>query len=212
MRHLKAYRKLNRTSSHRSLMLRNLVTSLFEHERVETTLMKAKEARRIAERMITLGKRGTLHARRQAASVLMKKSVVKKLFDEIAPKYENRNGGYTRILRVGYRKGDGAPLAFLELVEEEIAVKKKKKKKETKKAAGKTAPKKEKAAQGKKKEAAKEAAPEEAAAETKEEAKEEIEEKAKEEGKEGVQGEAPDQEEATEVPEEKEPEKEEAKE
>jgi len=169
MRHLKAYRKLNRTSSHRSLMLRNLVTSLFEHERVETTLMKAKEARRIAEKMITLGKRGTLHARRQAASVLMKKSVVKKLFDEIAPKYAERNGGYTRILRVGYRKGDGAPLAFLELVEEEIAVKKKKKKKETKKTAAKAAPRK-KAPAEEKKEEAKKAAAEEPAGETKEEA------------------------------------------
>ncbi len=129
MRHLKAHRKLNRTSSHRSLMLRNLVTSLFEHERVETTVMKAKEARRIAERMITLGKRGTLHARRQAASVLMKKSVLKKLFDEIAPKYAKREGGYTRILRVGYRKGDGAPLAFLELVEGEVTKKKRTEKK-----------------------------------------------------------------------------------
>jgi len=140
MRHLKAYRKLNRTSSHRSLMLRNLVTSLFEHERVETTVMKAKEARRLAERMITLGKRGTLHARRRAASVLLKKSVVKKLFDEIAPKYVNRDGGYTRILRVGYRKGDGAPLAFLELVEEEVT---KKKKKTTKKGAKKVSGKRE---------------------------------------------------------------------
>jgi len=137
MRHLKAYRKLNRTSSHRSLMLRNLVTSLLEHERVETTVMKAKEARRIAERMITLGKRGTLHARRRAASVLMTKSVVKKLFDEIAPRYKNRNGGYTRILRVGYRKGDGAPLAFLELVKEEAEKKKKTEKKGTKKSAAK---------------------------------------------------------------------------
>jgi large subunit ribosomal protein L17 len=140
-------------------MLRNLVTSLLEHERVETTLMKAKEARRIAERMITLGKRGTLHARRQAASVLMKKSVVKKLFDEIAPKYEKRDGGYTRILRVGYRKGDGAPLAFLELVEEEVSVKKKSKKKETKKTSGKVAPKKGKGKATKKKETNKEAAP-----------------------------------------------------
>ncbi len=129
MRHLKAYRKLNRTSSHRSLMLRNLVTSLLEHERVETTVMKAKEVRRIAERMITLGKQGTLHARRRAASILMKKAVVKKLFDEIAPRYTDRDGGYTRILRVGYRKGDGAPLAFLELVTEEAAKKKKPKKK-----------------------------------------------------------------------------------
>ncbi len=137
MRHLKAYRKLNRTSSHRSLMLRNLVTSLFEHERVETTVMKAKEARRIAERLITLGKKGTLHARRRAATVLLKKSAVKKLFDEIAPRYMDRNGGYTRILRVGYRKGDGAPLAFLELVEEEISRKKKSKKSGAKKTAAK---------------------------------------------------------------------------
>ncbi len=121
-------------------MLRNLVTSLFEHERVETTVMKAKEARRLAERMITLGKQGTLHARRRAASVLLKKSVVKKLFDEIAPKYVNRDGGYTRILRVGYRKGDGAPLAFLELVEEEVT---KKKKKTTKKGAKKVSGKRE---------------------------------------------------------------------
>ncbi len=134
MRHLKAYRKLNRTGSHRSLMLRNLVTSLFEHERVETTVMKAKEARRIAERMITLGKRGTLHARRRAASVLLKKSVVKKLFDEIAPRYAKREGGYTRILRVGYRKGDAAPLAFLELIMEETERKKGKKKGEPREA------------------------------------------------------------------------------
>ena len=139
MRHLKSYRKLNRTSSHRVLMLRNLVTSLLEHERVETTVMKAKEARRIAERMITLGKRGTLHDRRRAASVLMKRSVVKKLFDEIAPRYEKRDGGYTRILRVGYRKGDGAPLAFLELVKEKEEKKKKIRKKVTKKAAAKEA-------------------------------------------------------------------------
>ena len=137
MRHLKAYRKLNRTSSHRSLMLRNLVTSLLEHERVETTVVKAKEARRIAERMITLGKQGTLHARRRAASVLMKKSVVKKLFDELAPRYVDREGGYTRILRVGYRKGDGAPLAFLELVTEELEKKKGKKKSSQKKVAAK---------------------------------------------------------------------------
>jgi len=118
-------------------MLRNLVTSLFEHERVETTVMKAKEARRVAERLITLGKKGTLHARRRAASVLLKKSVVKKLFDEIAPRYTDRNGGYTRILRVGYRKGDGAPLAFLELVTEEVAKKKKPKKSAAKKAVAK---------------------------------------------------------------------------
>ena len=122
-------------------MLRNLVTSLLEHERIETTVSKAKEARRVAERMITLGKKGTLHARRRAASVILKKSVVKKLFDEIAPRYEDRNGGYTRILRVGYRKGDGAPLAFLELVTEEVSGKKKSKKAHHKKAVSKPAEK-----------------------------------------------------------------------
>jgi large subunit ribosomal protein L17 len=153
MRHLKAFRKLNRTSSHRSLMLRNLVTSLLEHERVETTVMKAKEARRIADKMITLGKKGSLHARRRAAAVLMKKTVVQKLFDELAPRYEKREGGYTRIMRVGYRKGDGAEMAFLELVKEEVKGKKKKTGKKSAKKTGtaksvkkETAPKSKKAA------------------------------------------------------------------
>ncbi len=207
MRHLKAYRKLNRTSSHRSLMLRNLVTSLFEHERVETTLMKAKEARRIAEKMITLGKRGTLHARRQAASVLMSKAVVKKLFEEIAPKYANRNGGYTRILRVGYRKGDGAPLAFLELVEEEVAVKKKSKKKTSAKAAPKKAKEKAKV----KEEAKKAAPPVEEKAEAAEEAVEEKAEEKVEAAPEEVKDEAAEGEEESKEPEEKPEEKAEEK-
>ncbi|MBW1659058.1 MAG: 50S ribosomal protein L17 [Deltaproteobacteria bacterium] len=182
MRHLKAFRKLNRTSSHRSLMLRNLVTSLLEHERVETTVMKAKEARRIADKMITLGKKGSLHARRRAAAVLMNKTVVQRLFDEIAPRYEKREGGYTRILRVGYRKGDGAPMAFLELVKEEVKEKKKKTgKKSAKKTAVKSAPK-ETSAKTEKKPVSKKAAAAEIPEETPDKAAEpEVSEAAREE-------------------------------
>ncbi len=110
------YRKLGRTSAHRKMMLRNLVTDLLKYGKLETTLMRAKETRRIAEKMITLGKRGDLHARRQAASYLLDEDVVKKLFDEIAPKYAERNGGYTRILKMGPRPGDIAEVVWLELV------------------------------------------------------------------------------------------------
>jgi large subunit ribosomal protein L17 len=99
-------------------MLRNLVTSLLEHERVRTTDAKAKEARRLAERMITLGKRGTLHARRQAARVLRTRAVVTKLFDDLAPRYENRPGGYTRITKLGPRPGDQAAVSMIELLPE----------------------------------------------------------------------------------------------
>lgn len=117
MRHLNAGRKLNRTSAHRKAMLRNMVTSLLEHERLQTTDAKAKELRRWAERMVTLGKRGTLHARRQAAAFVRDKAVVKKLFDEIAPRFQSRPGGYTRITKVGTRRGDAAPLSVIELTE-----------------------------------------------------------------------------------------------
>lgn len=116
MRHRKAGRKLGRTSAHRSAMLRNMVTSLFEHERIVTTVPKAKEARRVADKMITLAKRGDLHARRQALSYIRSKDVVAKLFDEIQTQYTDRNGGYTRIIRTGTRNGDAAPMAILELV------------------------------------------------------------------------------------------------
>lgn len=116
MRHRKRSVKLNRTASHRRAMFRNMVTSLLAEERIETTVAKAKEARRFADRMVTLGKRGTLHARRQALAFIMDKEVVSKLFDEIAARYTDRNGGYTRILRTGFRRGDGAELAILELV------------------------------------------------------------------------------------------------
>ena len=128
MRHRKAGRKLGRTSSHLKATLRNMVTSLLEHEKIETTDAKAKELRKIADKMITLGKKGDLHARRQALSVIMTKKVVKKLFEEIAPRFQNRQGGYTRIMKVGRRLGDNAPLSIIELVGEGKAKKEKKKK------------------------------------------------------------------------------------
>lgn len=116
MRHRKAGRKLNRSPSHRKAMLRNMVTSLLEHERIVTTLPKAKETRRFAEKMITLGKRGDLHARRQALAYIRSKDVVAKLFDVLSGQYADRQGGYTRIIRTGTRQGDAAPMAIVELV------------------------------------------------------------------------------------------------
>ena len=110
------YRKLGRDSAHRKAMLRNLVTDLLRKGRITTTDTRAKEARRQAEKMITLGKRGDLHARRQALSYIYDESVVAKLFDEIAPNYADRQGGYTRILKLGPRQGDNAEMVFLELV------------------------------------------------------------------------------------------------
>ena len=110
------YRKLGRDSAHRKAMLRNLVTDLLREGRIQTTEHRAKEARRQAEKMITLGKRGDLHARRQAMAYIFDESVVAKLFEEIAPKYADRQGGYTRILKLGPRQGDNAEVVFLELV------------------------------------------------------------------------------------------------
>lgn len=110
------YRKLGRPTAHRKAMLRNLVTDLFREGRISTTECRAKEARREAEKLITLAKRGDLHARRQALAYIYDESVVTKLFDEIAPKYADRNGGYTRILKLGPRRGDSAEVVFLELV------------------------------------------------------------------------------------------------
>ena len=110
------YRKLGVKTAHRKSMLRNLVTDLFREGRIQTTECRAKEARREAEKMITLAKRGDLHARRQVLAYVMNEDVVTKPFDEIAPKYEERNGGYTRILKLGPRKGDAAEVVFLELV------------------------------------------------------------------------------------------------
>ncbi|MCK4590733.1 MAG: 50S ribosomal protein L17 [Candidatus Latescibacteria bacterium] len=116
MRHLKQGRKLGRTSSHRKAMLRNLVTSLVEHEGVKTTDAKAKEVRPLVEKLITLAKRGDLHARRQALAVLRGKKVAAKLFDTIAPRFADREGGYTRIIKVGQRKGDGASVSLIEIL------------------------------------------------------------------------------------------------
>ncbi|OPJ54865.1 50S ribosomal protein L17 [Alkalithermobacter paradoxus] len=110
------YRKLGRVTAHRNMMLRNLVTDLLRSGRIETTTTRAKETRRMAEKMITLGKRGDLHARRQVLAYVLDESVVTRLFEEIAPKYTERNGGYTRILKVGPRKGDGAEMSIIELV------------------------------------------------------------------------------------------------
>lgn len=116
MRHKISVRKLGRTSSHRDAMFRNMVTSLFEHERIVTTREKAKELRPIAERMITLAKRGDLHARRQALSYIRSKDIVEKLFTDIQEQFADRKGGYTRILQTGVRKGDNASMAIIELV------------------------------------------------------------------------------------------------
>lgn len=122
MRHRKTGRRLGRTSSHRDAMLRNMVTSLLDQERIVTTVAKAKEARIVTEQMITLGKKGDLHARRQAMAYIRSKSVVAKLFDQLSSQYAERNGGYTRIIRTGARLGDAAPMAILELVEYKEAV------------------------------------------------------------------------------------------
>ena|SRR6185369_1958417 len=126
MRHNKSGRRLGRTTSHRVAMFRNMVTSFFNHERITTTDAKAKELRSIADKMITLGKRGDLHAMRQAAAYIREKSVVTKLFATIAPRYADRPGGYTRIVKLGLRPGDNASLAMIELVEEEFTPKVKK--------------------------------------------------------------------------------------
>jgi large subunit ribosomal protein L17 len=129
MRHLKANKKLGMDSSHRKAVLRNMVTSLIEHERIKTTDTRAKELRRIADRMVTLGKRGDLHALRQTMEVIRVKSVATKLFEDIAPRYKDINGGYTRIIKIGHRHGDNAPLSIIE-----FTVQKQEEKKELKKA------------------------------------------------------------------------------
>ncbi len=117
MRHRKQHGKLGRTSAHRKALLRNMVTSLLEHERIETTHAKARELRRVAEKVITLGKRGDLHARRQALSVVRSREVTAKVFGELAERYRERPGGYTRVLKVRCRTGDAAPMSIVELVD-----------------------------------------------------------------------------------------------
>ena len=143
MRHNNAGRRLGRTTSHRVAMFRNMVTSFLNHEKITTTDAKAKELRSIAEKMITLGKKGDLHAMRQAAAYIRDKKVVTKLFTTIAPRYKERPGGYTRIIKLGIRPGDNAPVSIIELVEEELKLKsetKPAKKTPAKKAAPKPAP------------------------------------------------------------------------
>lgn len=119
MNHGKTGSKLGRTSSHKEAMLRNMVTSIIKHERIRTTDTKAKELRKLAEKMITLGKRGSLHARRQALAVVRDKSMVSKLFGELAERYKERAGGYTRIIKAGYRYGDNAPVSIIEFISDE---------------------------------------------------------------------------------------------
>jgi len=117
MRHRVAGKKLNRSPAHRRALFRNLVTALLEHEAVRTTDAKAKELKRWGDRMITLGKQGTLHARRRAAALVRSRTIVKKLFDELAPRYQARSGGYTRVVKLGVRLGDAAPVSLVELVD-----------------------------------------------------------------------------------------------
>ena len=117
MRHRVDHRKLNRTSSHRKAMFANMAVALLKHEQIRTTLPKAKDLRRVVDRLITLGKRGDLHARRQAMSVLRDRAITAKLFAELAERYKERPGGYTRVLKAGHRYGDMAPMAVIELVD-----------------------------------------------------------------------------------------------
>ncbi|MHC5653068.1 50S ribosomal protein L17 [Stappia sp.] len=123
MRHGNRGRKLNRTSSHRKAMFANMSASLIEHEQIVTTLPKAKELRPIVEKLVTLGKRGDLHARRQAIAQIRDVALVRKLFDTLAERYKGRNGGYTRVLKAGFRHGDNAPLAVIEFVDRDVDAK-----------------------------------------------------------------------------------------
>ena len=160
MRHRKAGIKLNRTSSHRNAMFRNMVTSLFKYDRIQTTGTKAKELRRWADYLVTLAKRGDLHARRQALAIVREKEVVHKLFENAAERFGAISGGYTRVVKVGRRPGDAAPVSIIELVVSQDAPKKKTKKKKTKpKAAPQKAAEDKKAAAEKKTEKAEEKKP-----------------------------------------------------
>lgn len=123
MRHGNGYRKLNRTHEHRKAMFANMVCSLVEHEQIKTTLPKAKELKRIIDKMITLGKKGDLHSRRIAQSRMRQEDAVKKLFDVLGPRYQERSGGYARVLKAGFRYGDMAPMAIIELVDRDADAK-----------------------------------------------------------------------------------------
>lgn len=130
MRHMKRGKKLGRNASHRKALMRNMAVSLFRHERIETTEAKAKVLRSFAERIITLAKRGDLHARRLVATDINDKQMVQKLFQDLGPRFAERNGGYTRVLKLGHRKGDAAPMALIELTDTEVFEKKKQEKEE----------------------------------------------------------------------------------
>ena len=123
MRHGNAYRKLNRTAEHRKAMFANMAAALIKHEQITTTLPKAKDLRPIVEKLVTLGKRGGLHARRQAIAEIRDIAMVKKLFDVLGPRYKERNGGYLRVLKAGFRYGDNAPLAVIEFVDRDVDAK-----------------------------------------------------------------------------------------
>lgn len=123
MRHGHGYRKLNRTHEHRKAMFANMASSLIIHEQIKTTVPKAKELKRIIDKLITLGKRGDLHARRQVLAAIKQEDAVKKLFAEIGPRYKERSGGYCRVLKAGFRYGDMAPMAFIELVDRNVDAK-----------------------------------------------------------------------------------------
>ena len=123
MRHGHGHRKLNRTSEHRKAMFQNMINSLIKHEQIKTTVPKAKELRPIVEKLITLGKRGDLHARRQAAAQLKEDQYVTKLFDILGPRYKERQGGYVRIMKAGFRYGDMAPMAIIEFVDRDVDAK-----------------------------------------------------------------------------------------
>ena len=123
MRHANAHRKLNRTPEHRRAMFANMAAALIKHEQITTTLPKAKDLRPIVEKLVTLGKQGSLHARRQAIAEIRDVAMVKKLFDVIGPRYQGRNGGYTRVLKAGYRYGDSAAVAVIEFVDRDVDAK-----------------------------------------------------------------------------------------
>src|ERR1700716_3471619 len=123
MRHGKVYRKFNRTAEHRRAMFANMAAALIKHEQIMTTLPKAKDLRPVVEKLITLGKRGDLHARRQAIAQVRDVALVKKLFDVLGPRYKERNGGYTRVLKAGFRFGDNAPLGVIEFVDRDVDAK-----------------------------------------------------------------------------------------
>src|SRR4030088_1330698 len=146
MRHMNQGRKLNRTSAHRKALFRNLVLALLKHERIKTTDAKAKELRHFADRMITLGKRGDLAARRLAFNFMQSRDAVKKLFDEIAPRFKERPGGYTRVIKFGFRRGDAAALSIIEFTGNEEQTKSKKPKKRTRKDTATEAPRRQRAA------------------------------------------------------------------